>query len=139
VRDALAVVAEPAVDALLRGSAVAFRTAEAPFAEAAGRVAERLQQARQRDGSGFERMLAFRLDFPVVADLCMAGVQAGHQDAPRRSTDGVARVALREAHSVFGDLVNVGRADFGLAEGADIAVAQIVGKEEHDVGAVGGE
>src|SRR5205814_2244733 len=103
--DSLAVVAEPAIDALLRGAAVAVRTAESPLAEAAGGVAELLKESRQRDSSGFERMLAFGLDLAIVSHLSMARVQAGHQDATRRSADRVGRVALCPSHSGLGELV----------------------------------
>ena len=57
----------------------------------------------------------------------------------RGGTNRVAGVALRESHAFFGDLVDVRRADFRLAEGTDIAVAEVIGEEEDDVGSVGGE
>ncbi len=65
-------------------------------------------------------------------------MHAGHEHAARRRADGVAGVALCQAHAVFGDLVDVGRADFGLAERADVAVTEVIGDEEDDVGPIGG-
>lgn len=42
-----------------------------------------------------------------------------------------------ELETVLGELVKVGRFDLGLTVGSDFAVAEIVGKNEDDVGFFG--
>ena len=77
----------------------------------------------------------------VVADGGVPGVEAGHQRAPRGGADVGAGVKAFEAHTLGGELVEVGRADFALAIRADMADAEVVGEDEDDVGLVrrGGE
>jgi hypothetical protein len=41
---------------------------------------------------------------------------------------------VREAQALFGEGVEIGRPDFGLAEGADVAIAEIVGKRKTMLG-----
>ena len=58
---------------------------------------------------------------------------AGHQDATRRSTHGIAAIMLRQPHALLGQTVEIGRSNQLLAEAADFAVTQIVGQKEDDV------
>ena len=73
----------------------------------------------------------------VAADRGMAGVVAGHQATARRGADGAAGVALREAHALRGQAVEVRRLDLLLAVAAEVAIAQVVGQDENDVGRSG--
>src|SRR5262249_29487659 len=59
---------------------------------------------------------------------------AGHQSAARRGADRAAGVILREAHALGGQTVNVRRLEFPLPVTAQIAVPQVVGLDEDDVG-----
>ena len=64
----------------------------------------------------------------------MAGVLAGHEAAARRRADGAAGVGLGEAHALGRQAVEVGRLDALLAVAAEVAVAEVVGQDEDDVG-----
>ncbi len=66
----------------------------------------------------------------------MTGVQARHEHAPGGGADGASGVVVGEAHAFGGHAVQVGRLDEALAVGAEVAVAQIVGQDEDDVGRV---
>ena len=63
----------------------------------------------------------------------MAGVQAGHQGAPRRGADRAAGVALGKPPPFGCQAIEVGGLDALLPEAAEIAIAQVVGQNEHDV------
>jgi hypothetical protein len=65
----------------------------------------------------------------------MPRMLAAHEDTARGGADVVARVVLRELHPVLGKLVEIRRANLRLAKRADVAVTEIVGEEEDDVGA----
>ena len=75
VGHALAVVAEEEVEALLVGRAGRAGIAQAPFADAAGRVAGLLERLRERRRPRRKRRLALGLDFEVVPDVGMPGVK----------------------------------------------------------------
>jgi hypothetical protein len=134
VGDGLAVVAVKTIEALLERHAVGAGSAEAPFAETAGGVARGFEKFRERDGVGGDGELALGFQLAVVADEGVAGMFAGHEHAARRSADVVPRVVMRELQALGGEAVEVRRADEFLAEGADVAVAEIVGEDEDDVG-----
>ena len=70
----------------------------------------------------------------VSADQGVAGVQAGHEAAPRRGADRAAGVAVGEADSLGGHLVEAGRLDELLPLAAQIAVAEVIGQEKDDIG-----
>jgi hypothetical protein len=60
-------------------------------------------------------------------------VQAGHEHAARRRAHGAARVELREAHALGGELVEVRRLNQLLPVAAEFPIAEIVGEDEDDV------
>ena len=64
----------------------------------------------------------------------MPGVQARHEAASRWSTNRASRIEIREAHSLGRELVDVRRFDSLLAVATEIAVTQIVGEDEDDIG-----
>src|SRR5207302_331400 len=100
----------------------------------AGDVADAFEEPGDGDGVGGDRLLAFRLGLDVVADLRVAGVLAGHEDAARWGADGIAGVVLGEAQALGGELVEVGRPDLLLPVAAELGVTEIVGEDVDDVG-----
>ncbi len=56
---------------------------ESPFAKAANRVTKLLERQRQLELAGGDGLLAFFSHRPVVTDVGVAGMLAGHQDAAR--------------------------------------------------------
>jgi hypothetical protein len=60
-------------------------------------------------------------------------MKSGKQCAARRRTDRRAGVCLGEFHSFVGKGVNVRRLDFRLSIAADVAIAEIIGKDKHDI------
>ena len=135
----LAVVAEEQVESLLVRIARTARRSESPFAHRSRRVPGGLQRFGQRHRLVRNRLLAFRprLGLPVVANVRMPQVLARHQHAPRRGTHRCTAIELREPDPFRRHLIQVGRADLLLAVTAQLAVAQIIGQEEHDVRFVG--
>ena len=134
VGDGLAVVAVEAVETLLERNAVGAGPAEAPFAETAGRVARGLEEFGERDGVGGDGELALGLHLAVVADERVAGMLARHEHAAGRGADVVAGVVVGELQALGGEAIEVGRADDFLTERAEVAVAEIVGEDEDDIG-----
>jgi hypothetical protein len=61
-------------------------------------------------------------------------MQAGHQGATGGSADGAARVAIGEADALGSETVEVRRLDDFLAIATEVAVTEIVGEDEEDVG-----
>lgn len=94
VRQALAEVAVPVIEALPVGLTGRVGSAEPPFAERAGCVAARLEKLSEcelfiGDGSlafGCAALPAAHLG--VGADVCVPGVLPGQERAPRRRADG---------------------------------------------------
>jgi hypothetical protein len=66
----------------------------------------------------------------AVANRQPPGQQGGSAGRANASGD----VKIREAHSLGGETVEVGRLDLFLAVAAEFAVAEIVGQDEDDVG-----
>lgn len=134
VGNALAVVSEKAIDALLQWRSGGIRTAQSPFAKGAGGITILLESPRERKSIGRERKLSLGFNFAIIADDRVPGVFSGKKDAARRRADSISCVMLSETHAFSGETIKVRRADFGLAISADIAVAEVVGQEEDNVG-----
>ena len=139
MRDALVVEAEEMIKTVLERIAGRTDAAQSPLAKRAGRIAGGFQ--RRGDGRLGRRNRNLTRDrntklpiFVVVADEGVAGMFAGHQHAPRRRTDGAAGVMLRELHAFRRQLVERRRMDDFLPIRPDVAVAQIVGENENNVG-----
>jgi hypothetical protein len=67
----------------------------------------------------------------------VAGMPPGHHAGARRSTNSGTRIRLREAHSVRGHAIQNRGLDLPLTITPQIAVAEIVGEVEHDLGTDG--
>lgn len=134
VGDALAVVTEEPVETLAQGIAGRSRAAQAPFAKRGGGVTAELEQARQGHCARGQWRLASGLDFAIVADDSVPGALTGHEHAARRGTNGVAGIMAGEPHALARQLIEIRRANLGLAVTPELSIAQIVGKDENDVG-----
>ena len=133
VRDALAVVAEEAIEPLVERVARRAGSAEAPFAESAGDPAIRLKHTGQGNSGIGERPLTFGLHFAVVANLRVTGMFAGQENAAGRRADRTSGIMLCEPHSLSGQPVEIRSANFALAVRAEIAATQIIREEENNV------
>ena len=129
----LAVVAEEVIEALFLRVAGRVVHAEAPLADHAGDVTEVAQKAGDGDGPFRDRQLAVGFRLAVVADVGVSRMQPGHEDAARRSADGIAGVMLGEAQPLRRHLVEARRANFLLPVAAELGVTEIVGHDEDDV------
>jgi hypothetical protein len=138
MRVALAVVPVETVESLLVRSAARIGRSEPPLAEAPGGVAGRLEGFRNRDRPVRNRALAGKLAavarVAIGADLGVAKVLAGEQDAAGRSTDRRSGVMPGEAHPFLGKLVEVRGPDLLLPVGSEFTVTQVVGQDEDNVG-----
>ncbi len=100
---------------------------QAPFAAQTRGIAGRFQHR------GHGRVVRLQFIFIVPPHAAVAGVQPGHQRAARWRTHRAAGVELSEPHAAGGQAIDVRRFDLLLAIAAQIAVAEIIGQEEHDV------
>ena len=121
-------VAEEIIKALVVRRGRAVLVAEAPFTDERGVIAGLFEQAG--DGA----VLGFQPDLGIAADGGVAGVLAGHEHAARRRADGGAGVELREAQALRRQPVDVRCGDLLLPVAPEVAVAEIVGEDEDDVG-----
>ena len=64
----------------------------------------------------------------------MADVKAGHEHAARRGADGRAGIGIGESHAVGGQAIEIRRFDLLLAVAAEVAVAEVIGQDEDDIG-----
>ena len=64
----------------------------------------------------------------------MAGVQAGHQDAPRWGAHGRAGIKVGEPHAVLGQAVDVRRLDECLSVATQIALTKVIRHDVNDIG-----
>ena len=81
VGNALAVVTEEAIEALLKRLARGAGVAEPPLAESAGGVTLLLEKLCNGDRVGGDGILSFRLHLAVTADKGVSGMLASHQYA----------------------------------------------------------
>ena len=74
----------------------------------------------------------------VVANVGVAGVLAGHEHTAGRRAHVVAGVVRGELHALAGEAVDVWRRHLGRAIATEIAVTEVIGENEDDVGFFGG-
>src|SRR4029077_10868211 len=97
-----------------------------------GRVAVLLEEFRQGDLARAKVYLAARRD-PGEDAVAMRGA-ASQDRRPRRRADCAGRVAQRQSNTLLGERVQVRSLYDGVAVAAEVAVAEVVGEEEDDVG-----
>jgi hypothetical protein len=64
----------------------------------------------------------------------MAGMQARHKNTARWRANGAAGVALRKAHSLGRELIDIRSFDSLLAITAEFAVTQVIRENKNNVG-----
>ncbi len=102
--------------------------AEAPFADDGCAVACVAQQHRHRD------VFRSQWDLAVAANPSVAGVLARHQCGPRGRAHGAAGIVVGETDPLLRQAIDTRRREPGLPVGAQIAIPEIVGLDEDDVG-----
>ena len=103
-----------------------------PFADDAGGVAGPLEQRGHGRAAWFDEQ---PLDAGRDAGALLAErIFAGQERVARRRADRGHRVRVGEAQPLRGEPVHVGRLDFGRAVATEVAVADVIGQDEHDVG-----
>ena len=89
---------------------------------------------------GFAIRLDERRRFPVEDSLFHAaapGIAPGEQPVPRGRANGRGRVGVREPHPFTSQPVDARRGDLRGAVATDVAVTQVVGENDDDVGMAG--
>jgi hypothetical protein len=115
-------IAEKLVEALLCGKARGLvRRAESPFPDHSRDVARLFQDLGQVDGLGWQQ------NVPIASNRRMPRMQPGEQRCAGWRANRAAGIGLRQSKPLSGEAVEVGRADFGLAVAAEMAIAKIVG------------
>ena len=127
-------IAKEIVEALAVGLARGIRPAQAPFADQPRPVALGLENLGNGNLLIAERMLAHRLDFLVAADARVSRVETGHERGARRRAHGAARAETSEAHAVGRELIQYRRLNVLLPVAPQVAVAQIISDDKHNVG-----
>ena len=126
-------IAEELVESLARRNPLRVGWPQSPFPEDAGRVAGGLQHLRQRDRIGGQGRLADGKDLAVPANRRVTSVLPREQDAARWSADRAARIEGSEACALLRHPAETGSADVPLSIGFDVAPAQVVRHDQHQV------
>ena len=112
--------------------------AEVPLADAGGGVALVLEQARDGEPARLDERRRAALQHAALQRTA-PGVAAGQDAVARGRADGRGTMGVGEDHAFARQAVEVRRADFGFrVEAAQVAVAEVVGEDEDDVGPRGG-
>ena len=104
-----------------------FVRPEMQFAHLAGVVARITQHVRE------SHLIERHLD-AVADDAVRVGVAPGHQRRPIGAARDADRKALTEGRAFLGKAVHMGRDDRWIAVGGDVVPAQMVSRDEDDVG-----
>ena len=127
VGNALAIVTEKSVEALMNRITRRARPAKTPLAKCASSVPLLAQQLSNSHLDIWNRMLPLRLHGLVVAHKRMPRMLAGHQHTARRRTHGVAGVIRCEPHTLTRKLVEMRRLDFLLPVRSQLCPTEIIG------------
>ena len=130
-------VAEEMIEALVVGLPGRARPSQAPFADDGRAVTLFLQHAADRSGARRQRELAEFLgpaaDGVVAAHRARRRALALHKGRPGRRADRTPGVMLRKPHAVFGQRIEVRRADFRLTVNADFVVSEVIREYVDDI------
>jgi len=113
------------------GGQVLDRTTQVPLADADGPVASILEYVGERDFIQIHAAFILRKKHVRNADAC--GIAAGQQCRARRRANRIGRRKIGEPHAGGGHAIEIGRRNLRTVA-AQIAVTQIVAKDEDDVG-----
>ena len=121
--------AEVGIKALLRRQKLGLK-AEVPLADSGRRIALLLRDVAQRHFVGMQT--DFAIGKQHTGDRDPRVVATGQQAGPRHRADRC-RVKAGELHPLRGELIEVRRVDLGVAKRADVGVAHVVDKNQHDI------
>ena len=108
-----------------------------PLADGLRRIALALEGARDGDLLGRQaprRVLCLHPVLHIAGHAAANGQAPGEQRGAAGRADGSGDVEVREAHALAGHAVEVGRADARMTVATQVAVAQIVGQNDDQVG-----
>ena len=111
--------------------------AQVPLARDRGGVAMGLEELRERRG---RQAHALGQRHAIAHDPARPPdprrVAAGHERHPRGRAHGGAGVEVRQAYALRGEPVERGRAQLGVPVATQVLVAEVVGQDQHHVGAL---
>lgn len=152
VRLVLADEAEKLVEAASVRQAVRTFVAPCPFAEKPRGIARTMENFAQDGAIGEIRLLSrpavghFAVAaietvdkmpppvFAIAAHVSVARVLSRHQASTRWGRHGTPRVGLCEAYALSGEAINVGRSNVLLAVAGEVAIAEVVAKDNENIG-----
>ncbi len=106
---------------------------QVPLANAAGSIAEPLEQRRHRHAARFDQRGRITVEHARLEPRAPR-VAPGEQTVPRGRADRRGRMRIGEAHALAGQPIDVRRGNLRLAVvNARIAVAQVVGQDHQHV------
>jgi|GEM_PF-4601133 len=114
------------------GFALSGGTADGVLAEEGGAVAF----AAEDGGVGFGELSGGERG-QEIGDAVAAHVLAGEDGGATTAADRRGYEVIPEQNAVFGELINMGRFDDGVAVTAEVVEPLVVGLDEEDVGTVG--
>ncbi len=126
--------AEVAVEAAAGGEVFRF-VAEVPLADCRGLVALVLEDVGEGDFFEGHAFVVVREEH--AGDAGARGVAAGHERGARGRADGIGRSGVGEAKAFAGDAIDVGGCQ-GAAVATEVAVAEVVAEDHHNVGGAAG-
>ena len=115
---------------------IAFAEADVPFADQAGAVAGPFEHRGRGRFGGVHRQRRFAVEDAGAGGVA-PGVLAGDEGVAGRRADGAGGVGVGEAEAFARKPVAMRRLDGLRAVTAEVAVADVVGKDEDDVGRSG--
>lgn len=116
------------IETVALGSAGTIGPAEPPLAENGRPVARRPEQVGHGPLAGTD------IGAAVVPDEGVSGVLAQQQGGAGGGADGAARIGLGETDPFGRHPIEAGRENLFLPVAAEVAVAQVVGQNEEDIG-----
>ena len=140
--DPIAVVrirqAKERIKAVLRRQIIR-QVAQVPFADGAGRIAFGLQGPGNRDLVRRQPAGIVRIEHMparTAGHAAANGQPPGQQRRPAGRAERGARIEIGEAQPLGGHPVEVGRANARMTVAAQVAIAQVVGHDDDDVGSL---
>ena len=133
-------VAEEAVEVFEAASVWVFGVVESevPFADGGGGVSRFFKNLGEHDGgAGEEAPVVFRFGADDSGDADEIGVASGEERGTGGGADGAVGVEFGEAKAVGHEGIEVRALEVGGSVGGKVAVAEIVGDDEEDVGLAG--
>ena len=128
-------IAKEIVEAFFRGNAFRSLFAQSPFPNERRLVPLLFEHFCHTEVRRFQGDISIRHTTAAIpAHSTMSRVQTRLEGTTGGGTDGATRITLCQSHTLFRQSIEIGREDFFLAEAAEIAVAQIVREDDHQVG-----